>query len=541
MNSFLKLFERTDSLPKRIMLTALLSFCCISGYAQEQRPNILFAIADDASYPHMGAYGTDWIDTPAFDRVAEQGILFTRAYTPNPKCAPSRSIILTGRNSWQLEEAANHVPDFPQKFKVYTEVLSEQGYAVGSTGKGWAPGVAKDAAGKPRHLAGQPFNEHQLTPPTSGISANDYSTNFKAFLENRSGDQPFAFWYGGYEPHRRYEYASGIDKAGKKRSAIDEFPGFWPDTDSVRTDMLDYAYEIEHFDSHLGKMLELLEKQGELDNTIVVVTADNGMPFPRIKGQTYERSAHLPLAIMWLEGIKNSGRKVNDFISFADFAPTFIEVAGLDWKETGMHSTAGQSLTDVFYNDQSGQINPERNFILIGKERHDVGRPYDWGYPVRGIIKGDMLYLHNFKPDRWPAGNPETGYLNTDGSPTKSYILDHRTTQGMYHYWQWNFGKRPKEELYNIKKDPYCLHNLADDPAYIQLKQGLKSNLYKKLKEEGDPRMLGQGYIFDEYPYMNEGTRNFYHRFKEGTLGKEAAGWVNPSDFEDEPLPVQKK
>ena len=93
-----------------------------------ERPNILFCIADDASYPHMGAYGCDWVKTPAFDRVARQGLLFTRAYTPNAKCAPSRACILTGRNSWQLKEACNHIPFFPAEFKSYVEALAEHGY-----------------------------------------------------------------------------------------------------------------------------------------------------------------------------------------------------------------------------------------------------------------------------------------------------------------------------------------------------------------------------------------------------------------------------
>jgi N-sulfoglucosamine sulfohydrolase len=506
--------------------------------AQGQRPNILIAISDDQSFPHASAYGTEWVQTPAFDRVAEQGILFNRAYVPNPKCAPSRSIILTGRNSWQLEEAANHWPYFPQKFKVYPEVLAEHGYFVGATGKKWAPGIAETADGQPRSLTGIAYDEHRAEPPTSMISDNDYAANFGAFLEDRPAGQPFSFWYGSTEPHRAYEYRSGIDKGGKQLSDIEKVPDFWPDDEEVRIDMLDYAFEIEHFDDHLGRMLQLLEEHGELDNTIVVVTSDNGMPFPRSKGQTYEMSAHMPLAIMWPGGIKTPGRIVDDFVSFADFAPTFIELAGLDWDETGMHPAAGRSLTDILYSNEEGHINPQRDHILLGKERHDVGRPYDWGYPIRGIIKGDMLYIHNFEPTRWPVGNPETGYLNTDGSPTKTFILNNRTTLGMHHYWQWNFGKRPAEELYNIADDPGCIHNLAGDPLYKDTVTELKSELFERLKEQGDPRMFGRGYIFDVYPYANDRNVNFYQRYI--IEGEEIpTGWVNDSDFEETPLPEQ--
>ena len=332
-----------------------------------QRPNILFCIADDASYPHMGAYGTDWVKTPAFDRVAREGVLFTNAYTPNAKCAPSRASILTGRNSWQLKEAANHMPFFPPEFKTYVEALAEAGYFVGKTAKGWAPGVALDVEGNPRALTGTAFDQRETAPPADGISKTDYAANFNDFLEAKPDAVPWAFWYGGREPHRRYEYGSGVAKGGKNLADIGRVPEFWPDNEIIRNDMLDYAFEIEHFDQHLSRMLRAIEERGELDNTLVVVTADNGMPFPRIKGQEYELSNHLPLAIMWKQGLESPGRVSDDFVSFIDFAPTFVELAGLDWDATGMAPSPGRSLTDILYSTKAGQINPARDHVLIGK------------------------------------------------------------------------------------------------------------------------------------------------------------------------------
>src|SRR5438105_58443 len=134
------------------------------------QPNILFAIADDWGFPHASAYGTTWVKTPAFDRVARDGILFTRAYTPNAKCAPSRACILTGRNSWQLKEAANHICFFPAEFKGWAEALPEHGWFVGHTQKGWGPGVADDVNGNPRLMTGKAFNARKTKPPTTGIS-----------------------------------------------------------------------------------------------------------------------------------------------------------------------------------------------------------------------------------------------------------------------------------------------------------------------------------------------------------------------------------
>lgn len=293
----------------------------------KSRPNILFCIADDASYPHMGAYGCDWVKTPGFDRVAKNGILFNNAYTPNAKCAPSRCCIITGRNSWQLEEAANHWPFFPAKFKTYPETLTENGYHVGFTGKGCQPLRIRKVNGKTRQLCGTGYQKKRTTPPAKGISPCDYAANFEQFLQDKPADKPFCFWYGGLEPHRKYEFKAGITKGGKKLSDIDDVPDFWPDTKLVRTDMLDYAYEIEYFDKHLQRMIDKLEDMGQLDNTLVVVTSDNGMPFPRAKGQEYEYSNHMPLAVMWKNGIKKPGRIVDDFVSFIDFAPTFLDLA----------------------------------------------------------------------------------------------------------------------------------------------------------------------------------------------------------------------
>jgi len=497
----------------------------------KKRPNILFALADDASWRSFGAYGCDWVKTPAFDRVAKDGILFTHAYTPNAKCAPSRACMITGRNSWQLEEAANHSAYFPQKFKSYSEALGENGYWVGSTGKSWAPGVPGKINGKERELTGPKYDSAKTTPPTSGISDVDYEQNFNDFMDARPKEKPFCFWYGSHEPHRSYEYRSGIEKGGKRTNQIDEVPPFWPDVDSVRTDMLDYAYEIQYFDAQLQKMLKKLEEEGELKNTIVIVTADNGMPFPRIKGQEYEYSNHLPLAIMWPDGIKKPGRVVDDYVNFIDFAPTYLEVAGLTAKEAGMSPITGKSLTDIFYSDNEGIVNPNRNFVLIGKERHDVGRPNDEGYPIRGIFKDGYLYLHNFKTDRWPAGNPETGYLNCDGSPTKTYILDTRRKKGEWEYWDLNFGKRKSEELYNIAKDPYCMTNLADDEVYAAIKLKLKDEMIQKLTEQGDPRILGKGDIFDHYKYSGK-VHDFYNRFMAGE--KIPTPWVNKSDYDSD-------
>ncbi|MCC6363978.1 MAG: sulfatase [Bryobacterales bacterium] len=451
-------------------------------------PNILFAIADDWGYGHAGAYGCSWIHTPSFDRVAREGVKFTNCFTSNPKCSPCRASILTGRNTWQLKEAINHYSIFPNEFTVFPAVLEKAGYFCGMTGKGWGPGDFQ-ATGWEHNPAGKEYQEFKLKPPYTGIAATDYARNFEAFLNQRPNGSPFCFWLGGHEPHRAYEEGSGL-RAGRKLSDV-TLPAYYPDNKIIRSDMLDYALEVEWFDRHLGLALQALEKAGELDNTLVVATSDHGMPFPRVKGQIYEHGFHVPLAIRWGKRIA-AGRAVDDFINVRDFAPTFLAAAGLPPAGT----MTGRSFLDVLASRKSGVVDASRNVMLIGKERHDLGRPHDWGYPVRAIRTKEFLYVRNYEPDRWPAGDPETGYRNVDDSPTKTFLIS-----GFDSYYNMSFGKRPAEELYRVSTDPDCVHNLATDLKYASGKRQLREKMEELLRSEGDPRMLGRADFFDTIQY----------------------------------------
>ncbi len=493
------------------------------------RPNILFAIADDWGL-HGGAYGTPWVNTPALDRVAREGLLFTNAYTPMAKCAPSRAIVLTGRHLWQNEEAGNHMALFPPKLKSWPEVLMDHGWHMGITGKGWGPGIANDASGKPRKITGIPFNDRKAEPPAHAISNNDYAANFIDFLDAAPPDTPWCFWYGSSEPHRGYEFQSGVNKGGKRLSDIDRVPGYWPDNETVRHDMLDYAFEVEHVDRHLGRMLDELEQRGQLDNTLVIVTSDHGMPFPRVKGYAYHDSNHVPLAIRWPRGLQHPGRTIADFVDFTDIAPTLLDYASIAEESSGMLPIIGKSLRPILESARAGRVVPEREQVLIGKERTDVGRPNDWGYPIRGIVTEEYLYLRNYEPTRWPAGNPETGYLDTDGSPTKTLLLELGRVNRADRFWQFNFGMRPADELYDLRNDPDCIDNLAADA--IDTARALRERMESMLTVQGDPRMAGKGHLFDSYkPTQGAG---FYEKFLRGE--KVNSGWVNETDFEKEPI-----
>jgi hypothetical protein len=353
------------------------------------------------------------------------------------------------------------------------------------------------AGGFARNPAGPVYQQYKVKPPLQGIGNIDYARNFAAFLEDRKPGQPFCFWVGGQEPHRVYEEGSGR-RAGRSPADV-SVPAYLPDNNVVRNDLLDYALEVEWFDAHLGKILEHLEKAGELEDTLVVVSSDHGMPFPRVKGQIYEHGFHIPLAMRWGRQIK-PGRVVTDFINVRDFAPTYLELAGLALPG----SVTGRSFADVLRSEKSGQVDPTRNRMVIGKERHDVGRPHDWGYPVRAIRTPEYLYVRNYEPDRWPAGNPETFYPNCDNSPTKTLIAS-----SFDKYYRLCFGKRPPEELYRVSEDPDCVKNLAAESTLESVRRELRAELDERLRKDEDPRALGRGEIFEAYKYMGNRDHSY--------------------------------
>jgi uncharacterized sulfatase len=477
------------------------------GNRKQQRPNIVFVISDDQSYPHASAYGTEFVNTPAFDRIANEGILFHSAFVSTPSCSPSRASVLTGQDFYRLKETSMNHTIWPESLTTYPDVLKTHGYAVGYTGKGWGPGNW-EVAGRDYNPAGPSFNEKRLTPPGKYISTIDYAGNFEVFLDTKETDNPFCFWVGFYEPHREFDEGIGL-ALGKTLESID-VPNYLPDAPEVRTDLADYAYEIEYNDSQLGRLLVTLEARGELENTLVVVTSDNGMAFPRAKATLYDSGTRMPLAVRWGDRI-SPGRVVNELVSLIDFGPTFLEAAGIPRPST----MTGVSLLPILLSTESGQINLGRDKVVFGIERHFPGsRPDGAGYPMRGLRTKDYLYIRNLMPelspagDRpgpvWPESDPVGGFGDTDGGMTKTFMWDRRSEYPKL--VEKAFGVRPAEELYHIGDDPHQLSNLAADPAFSSVKQRLSIILDDYLKDTEDPRATGRGdeldIVMKRYPVV---------------------------------------
>ncbi len=492
-----------------------------SAAEEGDRPNILLAISDDQSFPHASAYGSTMVQTPAFDRVAREGVLFNQAFAASPGCSPCRAALLTGRHCWQIEHAGTHASEFPSKYVVYPRLLEESGYFVGYTGKGWGPGNYK-VSGRDRNPAGPSFSKHKKQPPHRAMSSNDYAANFADFLQQRPDDRPFCFWYGASEPHRGYENGAGLAEGKKLEDA--EVPTFLPDNELVRSDLLDYGVEIEWFDTHLGRMLAQLEEAGELESTLIIVTSDNGMPFPRAKANNYEYGIHMPLAICWKDRVPGD-RVVDDVVGFVDLTATILDAAGVT-HPSREYPPAGKSLMEILTSEKEGWVDPSRTAAYSSRERHSSSRWNNLAYPIRSLRTPQYLYIRNFRPERWPAGAPRKykslesdelgpmhgGYHDIDACPTLDWLIEHREAaptgdpspldrrgNGGAYYFHLAVDHRPAEELYDIKKDPGCLKNLADDPRFTQVCKKLSMQLETKLRNTGDPRILDGGDIFETY------------------------------------------
>ena len=314
----------------RPVLLAALLFAAAPAALADERPNILVAISDDQSRVHASAYGYPAVSTAAFDRVAREGALFTQAFSPTPGCSPTRAAFLTGRHSWTIEHAGTHASSFPRRYAVWPDTLEESGYLIGATGKLWGPGNW-EISGWERNPAGPEWSRLELVPPAEHIRKTDYAANFHEFLTQRPQDRPFAFWYGASEPHRAFDRGVGLRSGRKLEDVV--VPPILPDVPEVRSDILDNLYEIEWFDRHLGRMLVALEEAGQLHNTLVIVTSDNGMAFPRAKANVYEYGVHMPLAIMWPARMPG-GRVIDDLVGFVDLTATILDAAGVGHPST---------------------------------------------------------------------------------------------------------------------------------------------------------------------------------------------------------------
>lgn len=466
--------------------------------ASSDHPNLLIMMSDDQSFPHASAYGSKMISTPNFDKVAKEGALFTNAFCAAPGCSPSRASFLTGRHIWQIEEAGTHASSFPSKYSTFMRQLKDKGYHTGYTGKGWGPGNWK-ISDRDENPAG----------PIYGSKKGNYAQAFKTFINDKPKDKPFAFWFGSSDPHRAFKKGSGLDSGKKLTDA--EVPAFLPDSSEIRNDLLDYAFEVERFDNDCGKFLDILTHEGMMDNTMIIVTSDNGMAFPYAKANCTEYGIHMPLAVCWKKKIP-ANQTVSKLVGFIDLTATIHHA--FDIKNEGEHPISGKSFLELLMENQKTTTPVHQQKIFAGRERHSSSRYNTLGYPQRCIRTNQFLLVRNYKPERWPAGpgqknkkgpNSElgpkhNGYHDIDACPTLDYLIKGRSDSTISKYFHLAVSKRNYEQLFNIIEDPYCINDLVGKPEYKEKHKELADQLTNYLVQTKDPRENGNGDIFETYP-----------------------------------------
>lgn len=499
--------------------------------------NIVFAFADD-----WGKYASIYnenplnclVQTPNIDRIANEGVLFKNAVVPAPSCTPCRSSVLSGKYFWQTGLGAILMgAQWDSSIPTYPLELEKNGYHIGYTYKVWSPGSPVDEPyGGSRNSYmkhGNNFNNfsHYVTEKSSELSISDAKeilfsevrNNFLSFLNHRKENQNFCYWWGPTNTHRTWERGSGKNLWDIEPDDLKGIlPKCLPDVHEVREDFADYLGEVLAFDAGIGILIDELEKINELDNTLFVVSGDHGIPgMPRGKCNLYNLGCDVALMARYPATIK-SGRIVDDVVNLMDLAPTFLDMANVNIP----NSMNAKSLKTLLVSQKNGQIEEERTFAVMGRERHvDSTREGFLPYPQRSIRTKEFLYIINFEPDRWPVGEPgkledpehtipydilvnDTRYVfgDFDASPTKAWMIYNRNEKDYKSLYNLAIGKRPYEELYDLSNDADTIVNVADNIEYKQIKAKLNFDLMTILENESDPR-LTKPCIYESLPYTS--------------------------------------
>ncbi|WP_395750160.1 sulfatase [Prosthecobacter sp.] len=456
--------------------------------AADQRPNILFILGDNWRWPNAGALGDTHAHTPAFDRIAREGVVFTHTFNPVPSCSPTRSCLLTGKAAHQLGERASLWSAFPKDTPVVTQMLREAGYDIGYTAKPWAPG------------------NHAI----SGWEENPVGPKFASFADfhaRHDATKPFFFWLGNTDTAT---HAGKMDFAQYAREeniapASLPIPPELPDCPELRNDLLNYYGGIIKLDRTAAAALAVLEKAGQLENTVIIYTSDNGWQMPRGLANCYDSGSRVPLAIRWGRQV-TAGRQVDDFVNVADLCPTFLDLAGISPpSEMSMHS-----LKKLLLDQPDPTV---RDAVFIERERHADVRRDNLSYPIRAVRTRDFLYIRNLRPDRWPAGDPDVFFLHdrpfgdVDTTQVKDFLLKHQNDAAYANFIALIFGKRPAEELYDLRADPAQIHNIAAQPEAAATLQLLRARVDQWMKDTHDPRLDPAYDGWDHFPYYGKAPK----------------------------------
>lgn len=413
--------------------TLLKTPAALAQPSAQQPPNLVFLISDDHSFPDLACNGNTHIRTPNLDRLAAEGLRFERCFVSSPQCSPNRSSIFTGCAPHTTATSRLHTP-MPDWEPTFLEPLKTRGYFTGAFRKvHQGPSFEKrfDYYGGPR-------------------------ARFEEFFSRRPKDRPFFLHFGSTDPHR--PYADGAFTPPHQPSQM-RVPPFLPDTAAVRQDLAHYHDEIARFDSECGELLALLDREAVASNTLVIMTGDNGMPFPRAKGTCYDPGIHVPL-IAWWKGRIAPRRASRDLISHVDLPATWLAAAGIPQPA----KMQGRSFLSLLTGEPGYQ---PRDAVFSERNWHDN---FD---PIRAVRTARHKLIFNAAPHF-----PYRPAWDIEGSPSwKSYLAEARAGRLNPAQRQLLAPVRPVLELYDLESDPAEFTNLATSPAYRDTLNTLQQTL----------------------------------------------------------------
>lgn len=449
----------------RIYMGLFLFLLTLTGRASMQtanRPNIVLFIADDLAWEDTGAYGNPKVRTPNIDRLAREGLRFTRAFVTISSCSPSRSSLITGRYPHNTDAEQLHWP-LPAEQVTFVEKLKAAGYWTAASGK-WHLG---EAVKNRFDLVDDPGEAgFQTDPKTGKMLAKDDSgaAGWAPMLRQRPKNQPFFLWFAALDPHRDY-VENSIPNPHRAEDVI--VPPYLPDAPEVRKELALYYDEITRLDGNIGKVMAELEQQGVADNTLIFFISDNGKPFPGAKTTMYDSGIRTPLIARWPKVIRQ-GAVADGLISGIDIAPTILQVAGAPIPPT----VQGKSFVPMLTNPKAkirGVIYAEKNW-------------HDYEDHSRALRTERFKYIRNDYPDL-----PGTPSADAGRSPTMEAIRRLRRAGELTPLQSRIFqAPRPAEELYDVIADPNESNNLASDPHYAKTLAQLRAKLRQWGRETND-------------------------------------------------------
>lgn len=441
------------------LVVGLASVCAASP-----RPNFVFIIGDDISAEDLGCYGNAGIRTPNIDRMAAEGLRFTNAYLTASSCSPSRCSIITSRYPHNLGTASELHAELPPGIPLFPTLLRRAGYHTVHSGKAHFGTSKNGGAVRPVGPAVEAFDvggDGEVDELKGGKGGEN---RWLDHLRTRPPEKPFFMWFASHDAHRNWDPSSF---SGINRPSDVTVPPYLVDTPETRLDLARYYDEITRLDYHVGEVLRELKRQGVLEQTVVIVMADNGRPFPHSKTQLYDDGIKTPVIIRAPQLVKKTS-VVEGLVSSIDLAPTILEIAGV----TAPPSFQGVSLLPMFANPAA----LVRDFVFAERNWHNFTAH------VRMVRSGDFVYLRNAWPDLPLPGASDTFY-NPSADALKELHAAGKLTEAQRNVF---LAPRPSEEFYDLRTDPQQLKVNAPLPANHPVLGKLRAVLTRWERETGD-------------------------------------------------------